>query len=523
MSLNYSSIRLLYLGKNTTCYLSKLGNSIRTLETMATPQQTPTKTQAKADGTPAQPPVSATMILKNPKGMRDIGPEQGWRRKRVFQIITDCFERHAAQPLDTPVCERRDILAGKYGEESKLIYNLEDQGGEDLSLRYDLTVPFARYLGQNKIQAMTRYHIGKVYRRDQPSITKGRFREFYQCDIDFAGKFDTMMADAECLEVLSEILTEIKLPYDFSIKVNHRNILNGMFQVTGVPEDKFKPICSAIDKLDKMSWEDVKKEMCDQKGLDGAVADKIGDLVIKSGDVALIDELLQSEMGANKDAKKGLEELKLLFKYAELMGFSKNLKFDLSLARGLDYYTGLIFEAVLHGDKVEVGSVAAGGRYDNLVSNLLDNPRFSVPCVGLSVGVERIFAILESQKGQRTDQPAQVQVCIGSIGKEMAVHRYRIVSDLRKRGIRVKNLHKEAVKPLVLYQTCESDNVPFAVFFGPEDIKNNTISLKTLATRVDEKIQIDQLATELVRRLNTHTTPSTDPQNLDMSQVDLKD
>lgn len=442
-------------------------------------------------------------MLKTPKGMRDIGPAQAWQRKKIFQIITECFERHGALPLDTPVCERREILAGKYGEESKLIYNLEDQGGEALSLRYDLTVPFARFLGQNKIQAMTRYHIAKVYRRDNPSITKGRFREFYQCDIDFAGKYDTMMADSECLEVLCEILKSIKLPYEFFIKINHRCILNGMFKVCGVPSEKFKPICSAVDKLDKMSWEDVKKEMCNEKGLNEQVADKIGTYVSRSGDCSLIDELIQAEMGQDEMARKGLEELKLLYKYAASMGISKHLRFDLSLARGLDYYTGLIFEAIIEGD-VEVGSIAAGGRYDNLVSSLLDNPKFNVPCVGLSVGVERLFAILESQEQTSGDNKlfdSQIHCCIGSIGKEMSDHRYRIIKDLRSHGIRVKNILKDNVKPLVLYQTCEKDEVPFAIFFGPDDITNNVVCLRTMSAREDEKIPTVELAEQLKKRL----------------------
>lgn len=453
----------------------------------------------------AEPDPGPTLMLKTPKGMRDIGPGQAWQRKRIFQLITECFERHGAQPLDTPVCERREILAGKYGEEAKLIYNLEDQGGEALSLRYDLTVPFARYLGQNKIQSMTRYNIAKVYRRDNPSITKGRFREFYQCDIDFAGKYDVMMPDAECLEILCEILNSVKLPYDFTIKINHRGILNGMFKVSGVPEEKFKPVCSAIDKLDKLSWDEVKKELCSEKGINETVADIIGNYTSKSGDVSLIDELLQSDLGQNEEAKKGLDELNLLFKYADHMDISKHMKFDLSLARGLDYYTGLIFEAVVHGD-VDVGSIAAGGRYDNLVSNLVENPNFHVPCVGLSVGIERLFAILESQtvnneNGEQLSE-AQVHCCIGSIGKDMSVHRYKIATDLRKRGVRVKNFLKSSVKPLVLYQLCERENVPFAIFFGPEDMKNQTICLKTLSTREDEKIPINDLADHLRKRLN---------------------
>lgn len=449
---------------------------------------------------------SGHFILKTPKGMRDIGPDQAWNRKRVFDVITNCFECHGAQPLDTPVCERREILQGNYGEDAKLIYNLEDQGGEMLSLRYDLTVPFARYLGQNKVQAMTRYHIAKVYRRDNPSITKGRFREFYQCDIDFAGKYDTMMADSECLEILCEILNKIKLPHNFEIKINHRCILNGMFRISGVPEDKFKTICSSIDKLDKMSWEDVKKEMTNEKGLDENVANIIGTYVVKSGGSDLIEELMQNkEFAENSDAKKGLEELRLLYKYAENMGIHAHLKFDLSLARGLDYYTGLIFEAVVLNDQVEVGSIAAGGRYDNLVSSLLDNPSFNVPCVGLSIGIERLFAILESQKSSEPAAAgdAQIHCCIGSIGKEMSVHRYKIINALRERGIRVKNVLKDSVKPLVLYQTCEKEDAPYAIFFGAKDLEQAQpiVCLRTMETRTEEKVEIDKLADLLEEKL----------------------
>lgn len=451
---------------------------------------------------PKTPEEDAYIILKNPKGMKDISPDKGWERRRIFNIITDCFERHGALPLDTPVCERREILLGKYGEDSKLIYNLEDQGGEALSLRYDLTVPFARYLGQNKIQAMTRYQIAKVYRRDQPAIAKGRFREFYQCDLDFAGKYENMLADSECLEILCEILSAVKLPFNFSIKINHRLILDGFFRLAGVPGNKFKQICSAIDKLDKTPWEEVKREMIQEKGLDQSVADALGKFVSRSGSEELIDELLHSDLGKDDNAKKGLEDLKILYSNAQLMNFSKYLSFDLSLARGLDYYTGLIFEAVISDKNLEVGSIAAGGRYDNLVSTLVENPNFHVPCVGLSVGIERLFAIIESQTNQEAELGAnRIHCCVASIGKGMSEARYKIVRDLRDSGLRVKNFLKTSVKPLNLYQQCEKDNAPYGVFFGPEDLKNNNVCLRNMSKRQDEKIPIDSLAEELNKRL----------------------
>lgn len=439
--------------------------------------------------------ISKMGPLKTPKGMRDIWP--ACQREEIMKTIAWIFRSHGARSLDTPVCELSETLTNKYGEDSKLIYDLKDQGGEQLSLRYDLTVPFARFLAQNKIQAISRYHIGKVYRRDNPSITKGRFREFFQCDIDFAGKFDTMMADAKCLKILCEILEQVNLPHKFCIKINHRQVLSGMFQICGVPAEKFKPICSSIDKLDKMPWDEVKQEMCKIKGLDETVADRIHYYVGKAGDLDLIDELLEGDLGKNADAKKGLEELKTLYKHTNLMNVSDKVKFDMSLARGLDYYTGLIFEAVVEGD-VDVGSIAAGGRYDNLVSDLMENARFNVPIVGLSVGIERLFAILESSKGG-----SSFDCCVGSIGDdEVLAYRYQIIDMLRKQGFLVRDILKVNVKPLMLYQTCEDEGVPFSIFFGKGEMGERQVSLRKLADRKDEKIPVDELATTLRRRLD---------------------
>jgi len=204
-------------------------------------------------------------------------------RDQVFNTITTVFKKHGAVSLDTPVFELKDILSGKYGEDSKLIYDLKDQGGEICSLRYDLTVPFARWLAMHPtVQSIKRYHLAKVYRRDQPAVAKGRMREFYQCDFDIAGTYDPMLPDAEILRITTEILDELDIG-TYTIKLNHRKILDGLFAVCGVPESNIRAISSAVDKLDKAPWEEVRKEMVEQKGLDPAVADKIGEYVIKKG------------------------------------------------------------------------------------------------------------------------------------------------------------------------------------------------------------------------------------------------
>lgn len=187
-------------------------------------------------------------------------------REKAFKIIKNVFKLHGAVEIDTPVFELKETLMGKYGEESKLIYDLQDQGGELASLRYDLTVPFARFVAQERISSIKRYHIAKVYRRDQPQMTKGRFREFYQCDFDIAGQYSLMLPDAEVLKVIIEILTQLDIG-KFQVKVNHRKFLDAIVELSGCEKRKFKSICSSVDKLDKEPWEKVRHELINTKGL----------------------------------------------------------------------------------------------------------------------------------------------------------------------------------------------------------------------------------------------------------------
>jgi histidyl-tRNA synthetase len=355
-------------------------------------------------------------------------------RDKIFATITNVFKRHGAVTVDTPVFELKEILAGKYGEDSKLIYDLADQGGEICSLRYDLTVPFARWLAMNRdIQNIKRYHIAKVYRRDQPAMTKGRMREFYQCDFDIAGTYDPMLPDAEIVRIVTEVFEGLGWKGRYTIKLNHRKILDGIFEVCGVPTDKIRTISSAVDKLDKLPWAEVRKEMTEEKGLAEEVADKIGEYVVQKGQQDLLTKLqAEPTLTANPLMKAGLEDMVLLFNYLEAFGSMANVSFDLSLARGLDYYTGVIFEIVTEGSapltatstatvappkpskkpahskpgtdfdedrssdpSVGVGSIAAGGRYDNLVG--MFSGRTQIPCVGISFGVDRIFSITKAR------------------------------------------------------------------------------------------------------------------------------
>eukprot|EP00124_Ichthyophonus_hoferi_P001617 Ihof_evm3s89 gene=Ihof_evmTU3s89 len=441
--------------------------------------------KALADETATAP---GKFVLKVPKGTRDKDAVQMKIREDVFNKIISTFKRHGAVSIDTPVFELKETLTGKYGEDSKLIYDLKDQGGEICSLRYDLTVPFARFLAMNKIRQMKRYHIAQVYRRDQPAMTKGRFREFYQCDFDIAGEYDAMIPDAECLRIASEVLGSLDIG-EFTIKINSRKILDGIFEVCGVPEDKFRSICSAVDKLDKTPWEEVRFEMVHQKGLEEAVADKIGEFVKRKAEgqdnIKLLEDLKNSDLAKSKIAQGGFTDLALLFEYCDLFGVLENVSFDLSLARGLDYYTGVIYEAIIKGG--QVGSVAGGGRYDNLVG-MFDPKGKKVPCVGISFGVERIFALLEERTkaaGQVFAVPTEVLVASGQ--KNLLKERMKLARELWDAGIKAELSYKNNPKLLNQFQYCEQNGVELVTIIGESELLEGTVTLRHMASRKEAK------------------------------------
>ncbi|XP_018572203.1 histidine--tRNA ligase, cytoplasmic isoform X2 [Anoplophora glabripennis] len=454
-------------------------------------------------------PVNQKFTLKTAKGTRDFSPEQMALRQGVLQKIVSVFKRHGAETIDTPVFELKEVLTGKYGEDSKLIYDLKDQGGEILSLRYDLTVPFARYLAMNKITNIKRYHIAKVYRRDNPSISKGRYREFYQCDFDIAGAYDLMIPDAECVRIVYEILTVLKMT-PFVIKLNHRKLLDGMFEACGVPKDSFRAICSAVDKLDKSPWEEVRKEMIEEKGLSEKTADQIGEYVRLNGNSELVDKLMKdSKLSGNKSAVEGLEAMKLLLNYCNIYGTTDKILFDLSLARGLDYYTGVIYEAVLlgdeaAGDEILVGSVAGGGRYDNLVG-MFDPKNKQVPCVGVSIGVERLFAVMEAKLAShnKKTRTTEVEVYVATAQKNLLEERMKLCNELWNEGWKVEHSYKKNPKLLVQLQHCEEYGIPLAVILGESELQRGVVKLRVVPTREEVEVSRTSLSDEIRRRLQS--------------------
>ncbi|CAI2351153.1 unnamed protein product [Caenorhabditis sp. 36 PRJEB53466] len=461
-------------------------------------------------------------VLKTPKGTRDYGPAQMAVRESVLRTVTDSFKKHGAETIDTPVFELRDVLMGKYGEEGgKLVYDLQDQGGELLSMRYDLTVPFARYLAMNKVTNIKRYHIAKVYRRDQPVMTRGRYREFYQCDFDIAGQYDLMLPEAECLKIVDEVLGGIDIG-EFYINLNHRLILEGMFSVSGIPAKAFKTICSSVDKLDKTPWEEVEDEMIKEKGLNKEQTTKLGEFVRfrelngTLSNLELLEKMGQlPDLGQNDKFKQGAEELKVLIEYCDIYGV-QSVRYEPALARGLDYYTGAIYEAVapkaLEGTEVEkseeaagqpvgVGSVAAGGRYDGLVGMFAAKTK--VPCVGVSFGIERLFAIKEARQ-KAADQAlrtSETEVFVASAQKNLLKERMKLVNTLWSAGIKTEMAYKANPKALTQFQYAEERRIPLVIIIGERELQEGIVKLRNVVTREEMDVSLDSLVTVIRQTL----------------------
>ena len=437
-------------------------------------------------------------LVKVVKGARDFLPAQMIIRGKAFDLITSVFKKHGAVEIDTPVFELKETLMGKYGEDSKLIYDLNDQGGELLSLRYDLTVPFARYMATHNLTSLKRYHIGKVYRRDNPQMSKGRFREFFQCDFDIAGgNYGTMIPDAEVIKIVVEILTQLPIG-NFNIKINHRLLLDSMVEICGIGNDKYKLVCSSIDKLDKEEWEQVRDELINVKGVTEEQADKLKNFVVlKDKPKILLEKLLtMKEFLENEKGKKALDEMTLLIDYLQILDVEKYCTFDLSLARGLDYYTGLIYETVLT-DTDEVGSISGGGRYDNLIGMFSGK---QIPAVGVSIGIERIFNILEKHyKNDDSLRSTYTEVLVCAAGKNLTKERFKIVNELWNNGINAEILYNENPRMDKQLDYGLNNKIPFMIFIGENELKENKVKIKCLANSQELTVDREKMIDEIMK------------------------
>lgn len=323
------------------------------------------------------------MPLKTPKGTLDYDPDMMERLQRIINVIRQNALNQGAQEIDTPSMELTSLLLDKYGEEAetKLIYRLEKLGHEDLSLRYDLTVPLQRYLAIRGLESMKRFQVGKVYRKDQPNPSRGRFREFIQADLDIVGEEEPMIPEAQIMKLITLSLKQLGLT-NYIIRINFRDNLFAMIKRAKIDEKLFKDVCISIDKLDKKPWSYVATELKERGLTDESIAS------------------LKTDLDGNYQDESIRNDLELLTKYGGFFNYIEKIRFDSSLARGLDYYTGLIYEVVLELDESEAKpeidddedenknpTLIAGGRYDKLIK--FRNKKF-LPAIGVSFGVNRL-------------------------------------------------------------------------------------------------------------------------------------
>ncbi len=438
--------------------------------------------------------------VQNARGTRDLLPAQMHGRLHVIGIIREAFASFGFEPLETPAFERIDTLMGKYGEEGeKLIFRILErgeggrEGKADLALRYDLTVPLARVIAQNPAIPMPfkRYQVQPVWRADRPQ--KGRFREFYQCDADIVG-IDSRLADAECLAVAHEALSRLGFA-DFQIKVNHRKLLSAICAAAGAA-DRESEVLVAIDKLDKIGRDGVSKELAD-RAFPAEVIERLWTMLAEPGDLDAV------EAAVGESARAPAAELREVFAHVRsLVGDTSPLEelaalgrppgagrvvFDATLARGLGYYTGPVFEAViLEGG---VGSVSGGGRYDGLVGMFSGR---QVPAVGVSLGLERLLVVME-ERGMLPTSGTRTKVLVTRFSPETDVAALRVAAQLRAEGIETETWLGAPGSLGKQFKYAGGRGIPLAVVIGPEELEAGAVSLKDLRSGHQSRV-----ATELL-------------------------
>lgn len=419
-------------------------------------------------------------------GFMELLPNEQIKFNAMIDKIRKSYERFGFLPLDTPIIERADVLLAKAGGETeKQIYRF-NKGENDLALRFDLTVPLAKYVTEyynNLSFPFKRYQIGKVYRGERPQ--KGRFREFYQCDIDIIGDGElSIINDAEMPSVIYTTIKELGFD-DFTIRINNRKILNGLFAELQL-ENESVEIMRIIDKLEKIGKENVIKCLQDLK-IDDNKIDKIMEFIEIEGSTDEKLEALRKLHVANELFAKGLDELSQVVKYVRLFGVpDTNFKVDLTIARGLDYYTGTVYETFLN-DYRELGSICSGGRYDNLSEFYSDR---KMPGVGLSIGLTRLFSKLSELEILKEKNKSISKVLIVSMTEniDMAL---KVGTILREAGIN-SDIYLEDKKIKSKFKYADKLEIPYVIIIGEEEEKNGTVSLKNMESGEQSQIGIEE-------------------------------
>ncbi|WP_347156642.1 histidine--tRNA ligase [Pontibacter chitinilyticus] len=457
-----------------------------------------------------------------PKGTRDFGPAVVVKRNYIFGVIKRTFEKFGYLPLETPAMEQLSVLTGKYGEEGdQLIFKILNSGDflaktkpEDIAegykhltrkvsekaLRYDLTVPFARFVVMNRNEItfpFKRYQIQPVWRADRPQ--KGRYREFYQCDADVVGT-SSLLCEAEIVQMINEVLTTLGLT-DFTIKINHRGVLAGIAEAIG-EKGREGDICVAIDKLDKIGAEGVRNELL-ERGISELAVDKLEPLYTLSGSNEEILEQLQTILGQTAEGQRGLQDLQEVWAYlrklnsqaltAQNVSGASRLLLDVTLARGLSYYTGCIFEVKVNN--VSMGSISGGGRYDNL-TGMFGLP--DVSGVGFSFGVDRIYDVLDELHLFPDSSQVGTKVLLVQFDKESELYALPVLQQLRDAGI-ASELYPEAAKLKKQLSYADQKQIPYVLLIGSEEMASGKLKLRNMQVGEQQDLAVDEVISYLTK------------------------
>jgi len=440
-----------------------------------------------------------------PQGTRDFGPETVYKRQYIFDSIRSVFECYAFEPLETPAMENLETLLGKYGEEGdKLIFKIlnngldhisktesarkafenvlagkNDKGITERALRYDLTIPFARYVAMHQHEIVfpfRRYQLQPVWRADRPQ--KGRYREFFQCDADVVGS-RSLLNEVELSQIYLTVFD--KLGIDVELRINHRKILSGLAESCGGLAHT-TTITTAIDKLDKIGIEKVKEELREKKLTEAQITVIEKYLHIDGSNAEKIHEV--AELLPNESTQEGISDLRSILKH-----FTGNEKLilDFSLARGLNYYTGVIFE--VRAKNIQIGSIGGGGRYDDL-TGLFGVP--GIPGVGISFGVDRIYDVMEELSLFPPTVQRSASVLFFNLGEKAADKSFELMQELRREGIRCE-MYSELAKFDKQFKYAEKKRIPFVLILGPEELESGSAKVKDLRSGKQEEVRFEEL------------------------------
>jgi histidyl-tRNA synthetase len=437
------------------------------------------------------------------RGTRDFLPAELLGRRKIVSTIEEAYRKYGFQPLETPAIEYLEVLTGKSEENDKLIYEIKRARGSTvqtaetaIALRYDLTVPLARVVAQyaDLPRPFKRYQIQPVWRADRPQPNQGRYREFVQCDADILGT-DSLLADAELVALSHEILHALGFE-GFQIRISSRKLLRGLVDIVTGSTEKTGAFCRAIDKLDKIGWEEVKVELA-ESGMDGNRVEQLMRSLQETLGLHPNFEISEKLLSKSDSAMAGLREIQTVYQESVDLGVETGLlSCDPTLARGLDYYTGPIFESVITY-LPHMGSLSGGGRYDGLVETFSKN---GVPATGMSFGLDRIqTALIQLEKFKEV--PSETQVLIARFDNEGVSENLRIAALLRKANFRVEIWYDDdRMKKQFSY--ADKQQIPLVVMAGSEERAQGLVSLKNMRTGEQQKVAVENVVQVIVRELD---------------------